>query len=401
MRLRHLYNRWISPQRWLERAGVRAPMQIVIGLVVLTSCVLLVAKAIKLIPDADETSLRGRIMLAEMASSQAASAVARQDSSAALGSVLDALVHRYDDILSARLRRRDGTIVAETADHAKYWSVAQPHVNTPTQMQIVLYQNQKPWGQFEICFRGFPQQSTWAAWWSTPMVQLMAFVIAAVFLLFWIYLSRALTMLDPSGVVPQRMQLLMDTLVEGMVVLDDQDRIVMANRSFASTAFVPVERLIGRKLSSLPWLAPEGDGAPDIYPWKASGQSDLQQRGVPIRLGIGPRHARRLNVNASPILGPEGALRGVLVTFDDQTVIETDNLQLGRFLTRFSDASQEIRLLYEQVQSNVDSGQTAKLNELTQAVSELTQLCQAASKNEADPVVVASEPRGGQSGVPG
>src|ERR1700684_4036284 len=151
MRLHHVYNTWISPHRWLERAGVRAPMQIVIGLVLLTSCVLQFAAVAGLLPSDDEISLRHRMTLAEMASMEAASAVTHQDYAAA-HEILDAMVRRYDDVLSAGLRRQDGTMVVQTANHAKYWVGVRPNVNTPTHIQVLLYESQKPWGHLEISF---------------------------------------------------------------------------------------------------------------------------------------------------------------------------------------------------------------------------------------------------------
>src|SRR5580658_2098024 len=149
MRLRQLYNTWISPQCWLERAGVRTPMQIVLGLVLLTSCVLLFAQALRLLPDADEASIQKRTLLAEMASSEAVTAVAHDNYSLA-GTVFDSMVQRYADLQSIGLRQRDGTIVIQTAGHEKYWARAGSSANTPMRVQVVLYEGRKPWGQLEI-----------------------------------------------------------------------------------------------------------------------------------------------------------------------------------------------------------------------------------------------------------
>src|SRR5262249_45431358 len=154
--------------------------------------------------------------------------------------------------------------------------------------------------------------------------------------LFWIYLSRILMTLDPSNAIPDHMQRMIDTLVEGMVVIDEQDRIVMANEAFANSAFSPVERLIGRELSSLPWLSHDSDAVPDPLPWKAAAQSNLPQRDIALRLQIGARRARCVNINASPILDPGGINRGVLITFADQTVVDADNAQLAEFVGRFN-----------------------------------------------------------------
>ena len=381
MSLRYVYNTWISPQRWLDRLGVRAPARIVMGLVLLTTCVLLTANALRLFPSEREALLRRRAVLSEIASLQVAWAVTHRNPTASRD-FLQLIVSRNDDVVSAGVRKRDGSILTQTSLHEKNWVGARPNASTPTHVHVLLYQGQRPWGQLELCFVPLPRPSTWLEWWSVPVVKLTAFILAGTFLLFWLYLSRMLRTLDPSAVIPERLQLLMDTLVEGVVVLDEQDRIVMANQAFANTVFSSVEGLIGRELSSLPWLADDRDDALDQYPWKAAAQTGLQQRGILLRLQIGTRHARRLNANASPVLGPDGKRRGVLVTFDDQTVIEADNLELATYVGRFGD---EISQLRDQLRSQVDQRQIEMMEGLARAADEVAHLCQSASTPAAAP----------------
>jgi PAS domain-containing protein len=400
MKVSHFYNKWVSPQRWLERVGVRAPMQIVIGLVLLTSCVLQFARVAQLLPGDDEISLRHRTTVAEMASMEAASEVTHHDYAAAR-QLLNAMVQRYDDVLSAALRRRDGSIVAQTANHEKYWVGVRPGVNTPTHIQVLLSENQKPWGQLEISFAPLPSAASWTEWWFTSSVQMTAFILASVFLFFWLFLSRMLKVLDPSSAVPDRVQVLMDTLVEGLVIIDEKDRIVMANQSFANTVFSPVERLIGRTLSALPWLADEGEGTPELYPWKSVARSDLQQRGVPMRLQIGNRHVRRLTVNASPILDREGTHLGVIVTFADQTVVEAENLQMAHLVATFNKAGDDMGQLLAEVRSHANQGQLERLDNLAKVAVELAQLCQSVSKDQNSPATTADEVEQSGPSAPG
>jgi PAS domain S-box-containing protein len=393
MMLGEFYNTWISPQHWLDRAGVRAPMQIVIGLVLLTACVLMFANALRLVPNDDEASLRVRTLVAEMASSRVASAVTTGDYAGVYG-FLEELVKRHDYVLSAGLRRQNGTIVVQTAGHEKNWAGAPPNVSTPTHIQVLLYDNKNPWGRLEIVFEPLQKPATWAAWWSLPRVRLMIFIIAGCYIFFWLFLSRMLKMLDPSAAVPERMQLMMDTLVEGMVILDDNGQIVMVNQSFERTAFSPVDRLIGRTLSSLPWVAHDTQRAPEVYPWQAVQQSDLPQRGVPLRLQIGARHDRRLNVNASPILDPGGTRQGVLVTFDDQTIVESDNLQLAKFIAKFSEASDGIHEFREQLKSLGDFEHLAKLEELAIVARDIAGISKSAAEDApVAPVGTSTEPK--------
>ncbi|HUB25299.1 MAG TPA: PAS domain-containing protein [Tepidisphaeraceae bacterium] len=380
MSMRDLYRNWLSPQRWMARIGLRAPMQIVIGLVMLTACVLLFAEDFGLLPNQEEWALRQRIGLAEITGRSVAKAVSRYD----FPSIQDQLaaIVGSNGVLSAALRRADGVLVYATPHHAENWKSALANPSDLNHIQMSFSEGAKIWGSLEIAFSPPPQERH----------LLVTFVISAEFLIFWLYLSRMLRMLDPSAAIPNRMQLLMDTLVEGMVVLDGHGQIVMANQALAQMAFCSTEQLIGRKLSSLAWKAEEGDGKSADFPWESQSHEDLQLRCVPMKLAIGTRHVRDLNVNVSPILGPDGKRRGVLVTFDDQTVVEKDYAQLVQFLAKFTDAGENIRSLRGQlpVQANPWLDQ---LETLAQTARELAQF--SANAAEVPITTDAKSPNGG------
>ncbi len=386
MTLGQFYRTWISPQRWLERAGVRPPMQIVLGLVMLLACVLQFAKALQLVSSEDAALVRVRIVLAEMASSRVAAQIAAGDYPGARA-FLDWLVRNHEEICSAALRRLDGKIAMETPGHDIYWAGTSGDESTPTHLHVALYENKVPWGRLEIAFRPLHEQQSFFKSFELQNQRPAFFILGASFLLFWLFLSRMLKTLDPSGAVPQRMQVMMDTLVEGMVILDNEDQIVMANQAFGRLAYLPVDRLIGKPLTSLPWLAPDRPNNPEAYPWKAVQESNLPQRGVQLRLQVGSRHERRLKINASPIVDPHGACRGVLVTFDDQTSVESDNLELSRFIAKFNEAGEEMALFRGRFTSEADAGHLAKLEALTAAAKELAASCQVAGQDVSTPQV--------------
>lgn len=378
MSLRSFYNLCISPQRWLERAGIRAQTQIVIGLVLLTASVMLFAEVLRLFPHEHDALLKERFVISEMAALQAAHSISYQDYTVTR-EILAEIVDRYSDVLSVSMRRLDGTVIIQTPGHVTHWSAAANYESTPTHVKVPLSDHGKPWGQLQICFKPLPQAELLIDWLSKPGVRLTTFVLASVSLLFSIYMSRMLKMLDPSAAIPHRLQLLFDTLVEGIVILDERDQIVMANQSFAQTAFSSMERLIGTQLSTLPWQMAEGDISPEAYPWKAVRQNSLHQRGIPMKLQIGTRHTRVLNVNASPILGPDGRHRGVIVTFNDQTVIAADNLQLAQFVSRFNE---EIKELQGRLPSTISFDPFARLEELARNALELVEVSNAVSSSE-------------------
>ena len=82
-------------------------------------------------------------------------------------------------------------------------------------------------------------------------------------MLFFFYLKRMLRALDPSRAVPQRVRAAYDTLTEGLLVVDRQGMIVLANKSTGLMLGVPESRLVGRSPSEFGWSR-AGEGAMDM-----------------------------------------------------------------------------------------------------------------------------------------
>jgi PAS domain-containing protein len=371
MSLGRIYRDWISPQRWLERMGVGPSMQIVFGLVMLTTCVLMFARALQLTPSEDDATVRARSLLFEMATFRVGEDLSGAHPDRAKEFLQD-LLARQPDVLSAAVRRIDGKILLATPNHQENWRGVPAGANTPTHMQVLLYDNQTPWARLEMAFSPLPS-TEWSAWWSARSAKLTIFILGSCFVLYWLFFSRMLRMLDPSEAVPQRMQLIMDTLVEGVAIVDNDDRIVLVNQSFCQIAFSTVDRLMGQALSSLPWLWQDQmqEAGTAVYPWQMVKSSNLPERGAAMRLQIGTRHARSLNVNASPILDPGGTRRGVLVTFDDQTVMEADNVQLAKLIAKFAESRPQIHQFREQLPGPEQKDLLAELERLAAAASEI------------------------------
>ena len=71
---------------------------------------------------------------------------------------------------------------------------------------------------------------------------------------FSLYLRKVLSHLDPSKVVPPRVRNTLNTLAEGLLVLDAQDRIVLSNEAFAKALGTTGPALQGHAVAEFPWL---------------------------------------------------------------------------------------------------------------------------------------------------
>jgi len=67
--------------------------------------------------------------------------------------------------------------------------------------------------------------------------------------------------LDPSKVVPSRVRSAMDTIAEGLLVIDNKERIVLANQAFAALVGRSSDEMLGSKASDFKWIVEAGQAA--------------------------------------------------------------------------------------------------------------------------------------------
>ncbi len=151
---------------------------------------------------------------------------------------------------------------------------------------------------------------------------------------------RILKLFNSTQVVPDRVRQALDTLAEGLLVLDERGRIVLANEAFATIVEIPSKELENRLASDLTWVAE--DVADKDYPWSlAIDESELQtERLLRYQLESGPQ--RIFSVNAAP-LGKDRTQRGALATFRDVTHVEEHRAELERMLSLLRNSRDEIK----------------------------------------------------------
>jgi diguanylate cyclase (GGDEF)-like protein/PAS domain S-box-containing protein/putative nucleotidyltransferase with HDIG domain len=162
------------------------------------------------------------------------------------------------------------------------------------------------------------------------------------FVFSFLFLRRILRHLDPSKVVPERVSSTLDTLAEGLVVLDSERHIVMANQAFAQIVGTEADDLVGQALEAHPWKLANGSHT-DPLPWVRSLEKGIIEAGHLVRLEVGNGATRTFRVNSAPILDDSGACRGALASFDDLTDLEERNRTLTRMLTTLRASREQIR----------------------------------------------------------
>ena len=302
----------------------------------------LIARVLGLFPDHRATVMQGRISLCEALAIQC-SQLARQNDVQGIKQNMDAIRLRNSDVLSLALRNPKGRLRIRSGNHNEHWRATD--ASTAANVFVPITVGNSSWGTVEVAFQE-PGPSGVLGWLQSPFVLFTAFVTGVNALVFLVWLKRVLMHLDPSRVVPARVRSALDTLAEGLLVLDDAGRIVLANRAFASTVDQSAEDLQGRKASDLAWKSDDAGQ----HPWKATLQHETPQVGVPITLSDGKQADRNFMVNAAPILDAKGKSRGVLASFDDVTVMETKKAELLEMLEALKLSRDKIREQNKQLQ---------------------------------------------------
>jgi PAS domain S-box-containing protein len=289
--------------------------KIAFGLAFLIMGIVFLAGSLNLIPDDTAAINKNRTALCELFSVQCASAIARDDIGA-INDITTAIHERNPDLRSVGVRAADGHLVAQAGSHQNLWGNGQPDASM-IRVHVPLFLQTHQWGAVEFCFAPPSGSAVWAPLFDSQ-VRLIFFVSSISLLGFTILRRRVLQQLGPTSVIPDRVKALLDTLAEGVVVLDDRDRMVVVNSAFTRAVGLSAESLLGRSIHRLPWQSPAGDQAPTEFPWKTASRNTTTQRGIPLMLESKTTGRRTFSVSASPICGENQRLRGVFISFEVQ-----------------------------------------------------------------------------------
>ena len=328
---------------------VSTASRVSLALSCLTITVFLGAQSLGLVPDTFAAALQARKELCESIAVYSSLAAQRGDVSG-IKNAATSICSRNPDIVSMAVRTADGQLLAEVGDHEAHWKQAPRDRSTASHVQVPIFRNDARWGSVEICFKPLARSGIFG-FMGHPVVKLTGFVAGTGFGLYLLYLRRTLRYLDPAAVIPERVKLMLDTLVEPLLVLDAKERIVLANQAFADTLGQPAEKLLGVKASEFPWKKPQSQEPAAEAPWSQSLGKGTTQKGVELGLSVGKADRRAFIVNCAPIVAGDGQTRGALATFDDVTSIEEKNAQLRETLELLRRSRDEINQKNQELQA--------------------------------------------------
>jgi PAS domain S-box-containing protein len=312
----------------MKRPRLSTRFLITLGLVSMLLSACLLAMFIDLIPDSVTLKRQGRTALAESVAANGSAFLTLGDL-ARLETTLTLVAQRNPEMRSAGVRTADGSLVVQIGEHDAHWVPAADGRSTDAQVIVPIFAGEQLWGHVELRFLPLAEPG-WRGWLGDPRLRLIGFLCLVAFPLFYFYMGRMLKRLDPSQAVPTRVRTALDTLLEGLLVVDLEGRIVLANQAFAGFVHEAPETLVGRTVESFAWATFDAQPlAPDAYPWALALSRGELVRNVAACLrdeDSGEQHF--FIVNCSPIIVGAGRHGGVLISLEDITQLQHKEAEL-------------------------------------------------------------------------
>jgi PAS domain-containing protein len=216
--------------------------------------------------------------------------------------------------------------VALVGEEHEKWEALPGAYSNDSQVQVPILDGKNVWGNVELRFTPL-KPSGWRAYVQDPQVEMVGFVVICSFFAFYFYLGRVLRQLDPKNAVPARVRAALDTLAEGLLVIDPKGYIVLANQAFAGVVGKPSETLTGTRTlrvsvahTGLCWK-PGELSVDDSAGWTAS------HRNTRVSWSTARKNCGRSWSTVSRAWEQRRA-GGVLISFDDITELQEKEVEL-------------------------------------------------------------------------
>jgi len=257
--------------------------------------------------------------------------------SAKISELLRTTVKRNSIVKSVAVRRAGGDILDRYGNHDTLWTLDSEAKSTPTQVKVPLFDGAQKFGTVEIAFAD-PNADVRLIDKRASLASVVIFIALSAFAAFCFLLKRTLRELDPDAVIPERVRKALDTLAEGLLIVNLDDEIIFSNAAFARDSGIPASEIAGKRCDSLKWQVDDTEQ----LPWKHILAGRDMPTAAKVHLHTGFEQVSTFTVSATPILARADEVRGVLITFNDITEVEIKNSELQHALDELKKSQKEI-----------------------------------------------------------
>ena len=298
---------------------LNARFYIALGLTSLVGSCTLMALFVGIIPDQSAQQRQARLVLAETITTLG-SALLRNGETTSLRFSLEFLIEQNPDIHAFVLKRKSG---GEYRFHRREaeGAITSRQLVITDDVKIPILERNRPWGSLEIQYISTKNEH-WVQQYLVGRWAVIGFITLLCFPFFYVFLGKVLKELNPSEAVPSRVRSALDTLAEALLVLDVQGNIVLANAAFIELTGKSMDQLLGHSASNLSW-EPGCE-----FVWKDSLLKSEPTRHDKIRFRNVDGKQCTFIVTCSPVITADDEVGGVLMSMDDITRLEEQEMLL-------------------------------------------------------------------------
>ncbi len=299
------------------------------GMVAILSTSFVLACALGMVPDKQQLRRQTQLAFAEFLAHATVELVTRNEVED-LNRRLHAALESNPDLVSIGLRdTHSHVLICSAGDHSGNWQFAS-HAPITSQIQIPIFSHGEEVANLELCTTKSSTAGSLSNLIIHPWVTLGVFLVSTTFFAYSCYLPVVLRQLDPKTSIPGEVRNVLDNLSEGLLLLDQYGRIILANRAFEKLCGLKQEAFLGKEPNFFDWM--DGDcRRPVQFAWEKSlktGETVLNEY-LRLRTGVYPFTKQRRNsstssndnsaatfkINCSPI-AEQGQIKGVMVCFE-------------------------------------------------------------------------------------
>ncbi len=307
------------------------------GLVMLTVSLLLISDFLGLMPDSRGNEVAFRQHIAQSSAVQVSMEIGERNP-AKLEQILRSTVERNERVLGVAVRTTDGVLMHEAGEHATHWSLPASAESTVEQVRVSLYTPKGEWGDYELVFAPMPVGESMFRG-GSAVLKIVLYVALAGFVGFYFFLKKVMRELDPDQVLPDRVRSALDSLADGLMIINHEGVIMFCNHALAKRIGINAKKLTGKDSGFLDWVTDDEDAA---LPWESVLDGSQQVAEQKVHLRVGHHQKYQFVVNASPIVGDSDEVRGVLITLNDVTELEKKHAELELTLANLEESKNEI-----------------------------------------------------------
>jgi len=300
---------------------------------------LLIFDLMGFMPNTSKAELEYRTHIAQSAAVQVSLEIGERDTSKIL-SIIESIQQRDDRVESVAVKRVDGSTLYSAGNHAFHWTLPNSQKSTMDNIRVALFSPKGSWGSVEIAYKPHALSASLFKG-GNAVIYLIMYVAVAGFIGFYFFLKRVMRELDPSQVLPDRVKTALDTLADGLLIVNEAGHIMFSNDAMSKRIGIHSKKLMGKECNSLDWEI-FGSDEHEGYPWESVLSGEMDKCEMPIKLSVGYHQHYQFVTTVTPIRGAGEIIRGALITFNDVTEVEKKRAELEQTLVTLEESKSVI-----------------------------------------------------------